>query len=374
MSLIKRILFFLMPFILKSEYTNIKLNFETGIPNIDVQFNNKIYNMIFDTSLYRTLIVSPKCEICSREGFDTNKSLFIKGNQTESKFYYNFQGDEYQDKVMINENLSYFNINFISFINVSFASRVNLYGYFALSFTNYKINTKQKMYALNYDNNGNTFLHIGGYNKNIIQNETLLKKYPINFNENKTQWYLFSETLYINENKTQGNQKLILDTSTNKMYIPQKFFFDNIDVIFPKEGNCQILTSGNFLCECDENYKKKFGNFKFYINDEILFINVTDYISFDSSITGSNCYVSININFNNEYWIAGNNVLNNYYSIFDIDNNTLFLYNDKNNNESNTQYLFIFLFVFIISNCVFFGGYFFYKKYIVDVDDEALQG
>ena len=67
------------------------------------------------------------------------------------------------------------------------------------------------------------------------------------------------------------------------------------------------------------NYETKLGNFQFNINGEILFIFVTNYISFDSLIIGNNYYVSIIINYDIEYWFAGNNILNNYYCIFDID-------------------------------------------------------
>ena len=374
MFILNFILFILIPKIIITNITEIiSLNAPSGTPYIKVEIGNegKIYNMIFDTSLHRSLLVNPNCKICTKEGFPVINSKKISNNQTEFKYHYTFYGDEYEENAKISQKINKFKMDFISFTNVSFTTQIGTSGFFSLSFTNYHFNSEKKIFAIQYNKNIMN-LHIGDYSSDIVKNLSLLKKYPIKYNKNKTQWFIESDDLLIN-NKTIRNkekQKLIFDTSTNNLYIPNKFFFDNIDNIFPQDANCQILTSGIFLCECDENYITKFGNFQFNISGEILFINVTDYIGFDSSITGSSCYVSININYNNEYWITGNNVLNNYYPIFDIDNNSLYLYTENINYEANTKYFLIFFLVFCISNLIFFGGYYLYKKNVIDAEDE----
>ena len=373
MSYIIIILCILIQIIINNEITKITLNAQSGTPYIIIKIGKTSnINMIFDTSLHRSLLVSPKCEICTKEGYNVNNSIKIADNQTELKYHYLFSGDEYQDEAEIILN-NKFKINFISFTNVSFASQVGTYGFFGFSFTNYNLNTSKKMFALYYLNN-DIILHIGNYDKEITTNNSYFKNYTISYNENKTQWFLLADSIKINDkfNYVKEKQKLILDSSTNNLYIPSKFFFSHMDIIFPEDSNCQILTSGMFYCECDENYKTKFSNFQFNISGEILFINVTDYISFDSSITGNNCYVSIILNYNNDYWYAGNNVLNNYYSIFDVDNNTLILYDMKINFETNTKFILLFFIVFFISIVSFFGGYLLYKKYYIDVEEERV--
>ena len=66
------------------------------------------------------------------------------------------------------------------------------------------------------------------------------------------------------------------------------------------------------------------------------------------------------------------NVLNNYYPIFDIDNNSLYFYTESINFEANTKYFLTFVLVFFISILIFFGGYYLYKKNVIDVEDEQL--
>ena len=371
----KIILYIIIPIFINNEITKINLITPVGFPYINIKIgeNDSYYNMVFDTSLHRSLLVSPKCKICTKPGYNVNNSIKISENQTQLKDHYLFSGDEYQDKAQIS-SLDKFKINFLSFTNVTFASEVGTNGFFGFSFTNYKLNTSKKLFALLYKNSY-VSLHIGDFDKEIMTNYSLLKNYTISYNENKTQWFLLSDNLKINDKnvKTKEKQKLILDSSTTNLYIPKKFFFDNIDIIFNEDNNCQILASGIFSCVCDENYKTKFGNFQFNISGEILFINVTDYISFDSSIRGNNCYVYIIINYVNEYWVAGNNVLNNYYCIFDIDNNTLRLYDIQVLYENNSKFIIVFFVVFFISILSFFGGYLLYKKYYIDNEDERVE-
>ena len=371
----KIILYIIIPIFINNEITKINLMTPVGFPYINIKIgeNDSYYNMVFDTSLHRSLLVSPKCKICTKPGYNVNNSIKISENQTQLKDHYLFSGDEYQDTAQIS-SLDKFKINFLSFTNVTFASEVGTNGFFGFSFTNYKLNTSKKLFALLYKNSY-VSLHIGDFDKEIMTNYSLLKNYTISYNENKTQWFLLSDNLKINDkySKTKEKQKLILDTSTNNLFIPKKFFFDNIDIIFPYDGNCQILDSGIFICECDENYKTKFGNFQFNISGEILFINATDYIIFERSIKGNKCYVYILVNYDSDYWFTGNNVLNNYYSIFDIDNNVLCLYNMTIiYYESNTTFIIIFFVVLFICILSFFGGYYSYKKYAFDNQDERI--
>ena len=359
------ILYILIVKIIKSEITKLALDYHTGTPFINVKIGNKtVYNMIFDTTLNRSLLSSPDCEICTREGYNVKDSIKILENQTELKYHYIFYGDEYKDTASISSNLNEFDFNFISFTNVSYASQVGTYGFFSLSFTNYNLNTSRRIFSLKYSSQF-LYLYIGDINKEIITNESLVKHYNVSFNENKTQWYLNAKNVKINDKNATMNesQKLILDSSTSLFLIPKKFFFDNIDLILPIKGKCQVQMSGIFLCYCNENYKNIFPYFKFIINGEILFVNVTDYISFDNSIAGNTCYVSIIVNYNNDFWILGNNILNNYYSIFDIDNNQFRLYDRRIKINKHYEFSLIFIFTLIFMLLILLAGYLIYKKY-----------
>ncbi len=143
-------------------------------------------------------------------------------------------------------------------------------------------------------------------------------------------------------------------------------------MIFSENAKCQVQPDGYFLCICDQNYNENFRNFKFYNeNNEYIEVKYTDYISLDESGTGSYCYVFIKINYETDFFIAGKYVMNNYYTIFDIDNNQLktyslpqetFYYDQKN--------VIIFLFVICIGGLVFLSCYCIYKNFCSRNNDE----
>ena len=247
MFILNFILFNLITKIIIANITEIiSLNLNSGgTPYIKIEIgkNTKTsYNLVFDTSLHRSLLGSPDCKICSGETFNVNNSKKISYNQTELKYHYLFSGDEYEENAKISQKINDFKMNFISFTNVTFVSKIGTSGFFSLSFTNYQFDTEKKIFAIEYYKNLMD-LHIGDYSTDIVKNVSLLKKYPVKYNINKTQWFLESNELIINNNKSrsQENQKIIFDTSTNYLYIPKKFFFDNIDLIFPKDSNCQFF-------------------------------------------------------------------------------------------------------------------------------------
>ena len=360
------IIFFLILKIIKS--FTIPLYTENGIPVISLKIgkSERYINMFFDTSLHRSLLVSPYCNISIVEGYNTSNSKKILSNQKEIKYYYTFYGDEFEDNIQLITKSKTFEskFSFISFTKVLYTSQIAINGFFGLSFTNYNFNTSKKIFGLQYYS-GRVLLDLGEINSEIVKNYSLLKNYSVSYNDNKSNWYLKANSIMIKNNEPRNKeiQKLIFDTTTYNLYIPKKFFFDNIDLILPINGKCQVQMSGIFLCYCNENYKNIFPYFKFIINGEILFVNVTDYISFDNSIAGNTCYVSIIVNYNNDFWILGNNILNNYYSIFDIDNNQFRLYDRRIKINKHYEFSLIFIFTLIFMLLILLAGYLIYKKY-----------
>ena len=362
------IFLFLIPILIKSKLIQIPLYTENGIPFISLKIGETLssFNMIFDTSLHKSLLASENCEICIRKGYNTKNSKKLLSNQTQIKYYYTFYGNEYEDSFNIitkNVNLKS-NFSFISFTNVSYIYQIPISGFFGLSFTNYNFNTSKKIFGLQYYT-GKVILDIGELNTNIVKNYSLLKNYSVSYNQNKTQWFIEVNSITIKNipARNKEKQKLIFDTSTYNIYIPKTFFFDNIDLILPKIGKCQVQMSGTFLCKCNEKFKSLFSDFVFSIDKETLFINVTDYVFFDSSVSGNNCYLSLIVNYYNDLWIVGNSILNNYYTIFDIDNNLVKLYDKKVKLSERTEFIFMMFFLILFICFIIFAAYIIYKKY-----------
>ena len=96
-------------------------------------------------------------------------------------------------------------------------------------------------------------------------------------------------------------------------------------------------------------------------------VNVTDYMAYQSSISGSRCNIDIVINYENDLFIGGTTVLNNYYSIFNIENKTFSILPRENKNIKQTgKYIILFFVVLILAILILFGGYYFYNKYVIN--------
>ena len=364
------ILFFLIFFNIKSIKIQMTSNVENFILNVYIDGNEYI-PMILNTGIEKSLIAAENCSICNGERFKPSKSSqFLNENVTQNVSHFVYRGNEYLQDFYFDSNEYYkLKLDYINFYDIKYKKETTIEGIFSLNFVNYNIASEKKIFAIEYTNEG-AFLEIGEINKEIVKDYSKLINYTVSINENK-DWFLEANKLIINNEKMPiENPKIILDTFSYNFYIPKKFFFDNIDKIFPKKSRCQVQMSGSFICKCDENYKNYFPNFVFEFNDgNKLFVNTTDYISYDSSITGTNCFVYIVVNYNNDYFIAGNNVLNNYYSIFNVDEKILSFYPLNNSNEK-LQILLMFIVFSILSLVIFFGSYYLYKKYLSNFNNE----
>jgi hypothetical protein len=358
----------------------LRSNVENYVLDIYNDKNEEIA-MILNTGIEKSLIAAKNCSICKSGKFSpSEKSQFLNENVTQNLSYFIYRGNEYLQTFYFDSTEKIeLTLDYINFEDIKYKEETTINGILSLNFINYNIPTERKIFALDYKTDF-VYLDIGEINTNIVTDFTKLVNYSVtinnntnntNNNNNSLEWYLEAKNLIINNIKMPIEKpKLILDTFSYNFYIPKKFFFDNIDKILPKKSRCQVQMSGSFVCKCDENYKSYFSNFVFEFEDgNKLFINTTDYISYDSSISGSNCFVYIIVNYNNDYFIAGNNVLNNYYSIFDVDNKTLSFYPLNNNNEKLQLFL-MFVVISILSVVIFLGSYYLYKKYVYDFHRE----
>ena len=395
------------------EYESIELVYSNDNYYIPLNFpgnTSKTY-YILSTNLPKSFFPSFNCTKCTE--FKINETKYKDENKNVSipYFFYNFTGrlfsGNYSTDKFFEQN------NFLAFDNFSYATNYSGRGRYSLSYLNYNFSTPQKIFAIKFLEE-NAELHLGDYDHNrnmdelktfnivteykyenhtetiIIENNTLNNIFEnnllieevdnktllqnITYEIDKSTWYMSFPKLKIKkkEEKDVDNPleeyKLTLDISADKIYIPKNFFIKNVQNFFPKDAKCQINQGGYFTCQCDEDYKKKFGNFKFIAeNGEAFWINVTDYMYYQSSISGSKCNIDLVINYENDLFIGGITVLNNYYSIFNIDNGTFSILPRENKNTKETgKFLLLFFIVIILAFILLFGGYYFYNKNIIN--------
>ena len=376
MNIITFICFIIISRIVCDDYEKILLVYESNNYYIPVKLSQNINSeyYIFSNLLPINFFPSSKCSICKSYHIDEkdDKSYsFIKNNVSVPYYSLNFSGDLYASNLTLGSQTKSF--EFIAFDSITNVQRYSGKGRFSLSFLNYFFNTKKKVFALSLGRDTGE-LDLGGYNSNKIKDISNLNIFNVvktNYTDSREYenlWYINFNKLSINDNKIDNhnsNFKLTFDISTNNFHIPKNFFFNNAHLIFSPDSKCQVQPEGYFLCICNSDYKKKFGNFQFTDeNNNTLDVKVTDYIGFDDSETGNYCYVSIEINYESDLFIAGKYVMNNYYTIFDIDNSQLKIYPDGSRNFTFEQIsVIIFLFLLCIAGLIFICCYIIYHKF-----------
>ena len=361
------------------DYETISLKYDSNEYYIPIKIGNnkKTEYFIFSNLLPINIFPSSKCLFCNSYHInesDANSYSFIKKNVIVPYYYLNFTGDLYESNFTLGSQTN--TMNLVAFDNISYLDSYKGKGRFSLSFLNYCFNTTKKIFSLTF-NRDKGQLHLGGYSLDIIGNETKLNNFTItktnynNSNEYLDTWYINS-TLSINGEKLKDNYKFTFDISSNYFHIPKDFFFKNVDKFFSEKTKCQVQPEGYFICECDQNYDKYFGNFKFWnTNNNYIEVKYTDYISIDEQGNGNLCYVLIKINYENDLFIAGKYVMNNYYIIFDIDNNQIrTLLTNNGNNDYEQKNVVIFLFVLCMGGIAFLCCYCIYKNFCPSNNDE----
>ena len=364
--------------IAKLKYEKIDLNIEKALYYIPIKISEIIKESYFLFSNNAPLSFYPttNCKICTKLKLNETKLnlISIKENINIPYYHNNFTGNTY------NHNLSIKNLpsiisesEFIGFNKVTYKSSFSYNGIFSLSFLNYNFNTSKKIFALQFIKD-NCQLHLGGYNDNLIKQDNNLKKFFVNKDNNNSNdiiynpiWYIKFNNITINNSPYKFNNntgiKLTFDIGSDKLHLPKKFFFDNMNKLFPEKSHCQIHPDGYFLCDCGDNYRSAFGNISFYDqNGEIFTIYPVDYIVYETGLTGSTCTAKIKINYENDLFIAGNVVLKNYYSIFNIDDDTFLIYRNEEKDDNILNFILALIIIGFLA-ILFFGIYFCIKKW-----------
>ena len=364
--------------IAKLKYEKIDLNIEKALYYIPIKISEIIKESYFLFSNNAPLSFYPttNCKICTKLKLNETKLNLISIKENINIPYYHniFTGNTY------NHNLSIKNLpsiisesEFIGFNKVTYKSSFSYNGIFSLSFLNYNFNTSKKIFALQFIKD-NCQVHLGGYNDNLIKQDNNLKKFFVNKDNNNSNdviynpiWYIKFNNITINNSPYKFNNntgiKLTFDIGTDKLHLPKKFFFDNMNKLFPEKSHCQIHPDGYFLCDCGDNYRSAFGNISFYDkNGEIFTIYPVDYIVYETGLTGSTCTAKIKINYENDLFIAGNVVLKNYYSIFNIDDNTFLMYRNEEKDDNILNFILALIILGFLAILIF-GIYFCIKKW-----------
>ena len=364
--------------IAKLKYEKIDLNIEKALYYIPIKISEIIKESYFLFSNNAPLSFYPttNCKICTKLKLNETKLnlISIKENINIPYYHNNFTGNTY------NHNLSIKNLpsiisesEFIGFNKVTYKSSFSYNGIFSLSFLNYNFNTSKKIFALQFIKD-NCQLHLGGYNDNLIKQNNNLKKFFVNKDNNNSNdiiynpiWYIKFNNITINNSPYKFNNntgiKLTFDIGTDKLHLPKKFFFDNMNKLFPEKSHCQIHPDGYFLCDCGDNYRSAFGNISFYDqNGEIFTIYPVDYIVYETGLTGSTCTAKIKINYENDLFIAGNVVLKNYYSIFNVDDDTFLMYRNEEKDDNILNFILALIIIGFLAILIF-GIYFCIKKW-----------
>ena len=360
------LLLFLLEYI-QSIYEKIDLFLENALYYIPLKIIGVIEESYFLFANYAPLSFYPSinCEICTKFKLNETKLnlVSIKENINVQYYHNSYMGDVYMHKIYIKNIPDIISESeFIGFNNVTYKSSFEYNGIFSLSYLNYKFNTTNNIYALQFFKD-NCQLHLGGYNSDLIKNYHNLKIFNVTIDNNI--WYLEFNSLKINNHTymLHGSNitRLTFDMGTDKLHLPKKFFFDNMDKIFPEQSHCQIHPKGYFICDCSENYRTVFGNISFYgPNEQVFTIYPNDYILYEKGLTGSTCTAKIKINYENDLFIAGNVVIKNYYTIFNIDDKTFSVY--RNEEKDDNIILFILTLIIIGALAIFIFGVYFCRK------------
>ena len=367
---------------IKSEYETIKLKYEEDEIYIPVKLGNKYdtTDIKISTMLPINIFPSTECSQCKSNKINIQDNNFTLIQEYVSILYYslNFTGNLYRTNITLGTetNLD----NFIAINKIYDIDEYSQKGVYSLSFLNYYYNTSNKTFAIYLDNEYGE-LHLGGYDKDKITDKNNLKIFNIYKTNNSLEnifnnfWYINFDSFHVDTHKFENSDfKITFDLSTNYFHIPKNFFFDNAQYFFPEKAKCQIQPEGYFVCLCNEDYEKTFYTFEFMNKNanQSVKIKPSDYVFFENSKTDNYCFIYIVLNYDNELFIAGKNIMINYYSIFDISEEKLKLYpsNIEKEDFSKERNFIISLVLLLAGIFLFLCCYLIYRRWFSNNQNE----
>ena len=351
--------------------------------------------LIIDTFHTEISIMDKKCAICKLK-LSFNKDIsdtYVQLSENKTTIQMNnedFIGYLSKDVFKIN-NLIIPNLTFLLVYNVTHNKIFFDEGYLALGFSKQRKSLVKLLKEQNYiskamyslqlkKKNEKGYLCFGGYDKTEI-NETLYKNMTFTniwYNDiekdNFTEWFIPIKYLYIKAGHKANNitfaQKIILNSSIDKILIPKNFYLQYMNVIFSEDKLCEIQKDNRLHCKCDAKYERSFPTFYFHYEDSNIFrssfkVTPSDYIIMDSSKKESesnvNCILQMSMNYKGNYWIFGTNIMSNYFFIFDHDNEQIGIL-EYRKNEHNSEIIILSIIIIACAATFFMAVYLIFKK------------
>lgn len=359
------------------------------------------FNLLIDTQHKELSLMSNNCNACNNTKiFDEKRSPTFhveSTNQTLSINSVQFKGRWCRDKLSLTQMTYLDEYPFFLVDEIVHRSSYDIEGYFGLGFTKNKDANivyylykkgyiKEPVYSLLLLGPGDqSKLYLGGYDRNLINGTDIEKiswvdvRYTDEPDSTKIEWYISTNSVKVNSLHIEEEQNLVLYSGSNLVRIPKNFFFKNIKNIFNKNSKCQIWTDNVFHCECDSDYATTFPTFTFLLNNgkNNITISPDDYVVLDYSLNLSSdstghCLLYMSLNYDNDYWLLGNNIINNYYTIYDVETSRIGFYDMKDINVQTLQDILFLAVVILGSSTLFFIiVYCAYKKYMARLYNQA---
>lgn len=189
------------------------------------------------------------------------------------------------------------------------------------------------IYLSNYFNPAlQSTLTIGGYEKDYIHSDKL----ELNIIPDYGFWLTTSSSMTINSSNgtvyIQHETYVILDIGTSFLLGPQEEISSIVKAI-NSTNKCEYLDQ-LLVCECNYTDLSSFPSIQFSMENNNYFVRPQSYIFVESGM----CIVCIDYS-GSWYWIFGQVFFREYYSVYDMDNYKVYLYQVQEHvTESSTSF------------------------------------
>ncbi len=353
------------------------------IANARIGSTNQQMGLILDTQRNYTSIMSDKCKTCQNIiPFDSSKSKsfnLLEENYTIEMYKQQMTGRLGSDIISLDGDLLLNSSEIVLVDEINDGRNFDLQGFIGLGFTSskekniiYRLKESGKIKSAVYSllisiDSTSAELHLGGYDQNLLNStNSSITWTNISYtqNDNFSNWYIQADSVYLNDTLSGKNPKIILNSASNVIRLPSDFFFDNLSKIFDRRSQCQIMKNSLFRCKCNSDYQTVFPTFKFTIdklNNQNITISPRDYIALDNSgiqsiDSAAYCVLFLSPNYENDYWMLGLNFMNDFYTVFDIENSKVGFFNVKYLSPDGIEDVLFLSMIIVVSSILFFSA------------------
>jgi hypothetical protein len=362
----------ILQYVISDDYLSYVLennNYNIYYTKILMGSNDQIMNLLIDTKRSNILVGGNGCnsDVCLGQKYNENDSKMFKvkqQNYEEKNYGMSYKGVLASDLVNLHE-IKTENAEIVVVNTMEFGDKLPVDGYFGLGFSKDKMKNivyrlfkegkiNKPIYSLSLKQpTAESYIHVGGYDTKQF-NQTTAISLPVEYSDNFIEWFTKVDKIKLNEKEYNQTFKFIINTASNILKVPRDFFFNNN--LFDKSSECQVTKQNIFKCKCDAStYKSKFPNFTFYSSEgKTIQIKPDDYIYNNNDSETNSCLVYIALNYKNDYWVLGTNIINDYYTVYDLENDMVMFSQSNDKNGTDVDSTFLFCAIIFISAVIFF--------------------